>query len=363
MIDRAYRPKIAWPVVIITIITMVAGLFLRFYIANEIGIIDAAQLIDECVTFIIAILAMAVAYLFDYTILSLKPIVFYSLFNLSIIALAVSYMTERYVPYLLIVFPVVFSGVMYNQSISNWPRIAKCIMLQTLSVLLFIFAGELPIAMLCAVIGFFMLALNLEKDMLRKKVFCLGIATIVNLVIVFIAILADNNTLQMCKELLNVQAGTRGCGYISDQISNIISSSKWVGTADYPIPDSLTSSALTNYFITYLIYKLGWLSFIGIALLFIVYFLFMFYLSSKQKNRLGQLLVRGIIILLVVQSLIYVLSNIRFGMIFTMPLPFVSYGRISLILNSFAIGLVLSVFRQDSLWIRENLKLQASGQQ
>lgn len=354
LLDRSYRPKPAWPIIIITLVTMILGFFLRFYLLLDTYGYETAQLTEELIILCIAVAVMITGYFIDYSILSLKPIGIYIMYNLGIVVLGIISGINIYSPYLLILFPIVFSGVMYSQKITDFYGLSKCTVLQLLPVLLYVLTGQIPVAIMSAVVGMYMIAQTVDKDaILKKKVLWHVVVITSNLIILAIAVIADHRTIEMYKGILNAKTDTAGYGYISNQIINILNCSKLVGTSNYSFPDTLIPSISSNYIVTYLIYKFGWVSFIITMMLLFTYFSLIYIRSIKQKSKLGQLLSKSVVMLLVMQALIYVLANVRLGMIFTMPLPLISYGKVSMILHAFIIGLVLSAFRQDSLSLKK----------
>jgi len=80
----------------------------------------------------------------------------------------------------------------------------------------------------------------------------------------------------------------------------------------------------------------------------------------KEANLFGYFLIVGITILLFVHMLVNIGMNIGLMPVTGIPLPFISYGGSALLSMSFAIGLVLSVYRlqksireehvRDSYW-------------
>jgi len=86
--------------------------------------------------------------------------------------------------------------------------------------------------------------------------------------------------------------------------------------------------------------------FIGVALVLIVYFLFLariFRSVGKARDRAGVYIIFMVAVLLSSQFLINVLMTIGLFPITGIPLPFISYGGSSLLTNSLAVGLILNI--------------------
>jgi cell division protein FtsW (lipid II flippase) len=97
----------------------------------------------------------------------------------------------------------------------------------------------------------------------------------------------------------------------------------------------------TDFLLSYLVYRLGWCSFLGIAAVFCALFAVGFRLRHRQSNRLGRLISLAVLATLLAQTGFYILANLG--------LPLVSFGGSALTVNMILPGVLLSTFRMDSI--------------
>ena len=64
----------------------------------------------------------------------------------------------------------------------------------------------------------------------------------------------------------------------------------------------------------------------------------------------------SILMILVIQTVFYMVSNLGYGLFTALSLPLISYGKAALLLNAGLIGIMLSVFRTGES-IRDRARL------
>lgn len=92
------------------------------------------------------------------------------------------------------------------------------------------------------------------------------------------------------------------------------------------------------------------LGFIGAFIVFLLLITMAFYctkIALRTKDNFGKMLVTGIMLLIVGQAIGNIAMVIGLVPVVGVPLPFISYGGTSLILNMLSMGLVLSVERHN----------------
>jgi cell division protein FtsW len=91
------------------------------------------------------------------------------------------------------------------------------------------------------------------------------------------------------------------------------------------------------------------LGFVGVVIL-ILFFIFVFYrcfrIAVNAKDNFGKLLAGGIATFLAVQTIINLASQTALIPLTGIPLPFISYGGSSLIIDLAAIGIILNISKQ-----------------
>ena len=116
----------------------------------------------------------------------------------------------------------------------------------------------------------------------------------------------------------------------------------------------------TDFSLTYLIFKFGWIAFIVIMAIIVLFIAKGFILSLKQKSTLGLLVSLSVVLTFTLQAVGYVLTNLGFILFAPISLPLVSYGNTATIINMALIGLMLSVFRTGSV-VNDSAPIKASN--
>jgi cell division protein FtsW (lipid II flippase) len=142
-------------------------------------------------------------------------------------------------------------------------------------------------------------------------------------------------------------------GYQMNVIRQILSGAKLFGESPNLSVESQSLGYITNlnsdYILTFVIEKFGLAAGIGIIALFTIFILALIRTSLVQKKYLGKFVGIGCTMVFAMQGGIYIISNLGFRLISQVNLPFVSYGRTSLIVNFIVLGVMLSVFRNTSI--------------
>lgn len=146
-----------------------------------------------------------------------------------------------------------------------------------------------------------------------------------------------------------------GSGYIGTVIQRFLSHSQFIG-GGLPLsgfekytPLQLLPDVNTDFLVTYLIYRFGWIVLIGTIVLFLAFIIRALILCKQQKSVLGFLVSLAIISTFALQCVIYIASNSGFFFFSPLSLPLISYGGQALVINMCLIGLLLSVFRTGDL--------------
>jgi cell division protein FtsW (lipid II flippase) len=155
--------------------------------------------------------------------------------------------------------------------------------------------------------------------------------------------------------ILNPSLDPTGIGYMGTIVQRLLSHSQFIGSGmpinGYGVSDAsrILPGINTDYLLTYLIYRFGWIALLGIIALFAAFIIRAIILCKKQKSVLGFLTSTAIVSTFTVQFIVYIASNLGLLLLSPLSLPLISYGEMPLIINMFLIGLLLSVFRTGTL--------------
>ena len=101
----------------------------------------------------------------------------------------------------------------------------------------------------------------------------------------------------------------------------------------------------TDFSLVFLIHRFGFIALLGIVLLIGIFCTAGVGKALREKSVLGSLIALAVMLTFTLQAVCYIASNLGYGFIVSMSLPFISYGNCALFINSALIGFMLSVFR------------------
>jgi cell division protein FtsW (lipid II flippase) len=373
-LDKIHKPKPQWTMIALTAALMLAGLFSNYLI----GFPDNASGGFILAAYIAALTVFGGCYFLDFSILGKYAGHFY------LGALAVSligFLFSRQVnggdfffpgrfsaslSYLSLIFPLAYSLLVYalRQKGLRGLILSGLGYIPPALVLLLIpsFTGFALFTVLALVI----LATAILKgwfgiDKRRGLVLALMPAVFAFMITVFYA-LNNHYVLPRLYAAINPYGDPKGYGYIQCLVRDLLASSRFWGKGAVPpqfghyLPAVPAPS--TDYILVALTLYFGWIIFIVIAAVFLVFALVGLYYVSKQKSILGTMVSLPIIATFIMQAAIYMINNLGFGIFSSLSLPLVSYGKAALIVNSALIGFLLSVFRTGDI-VRDNIKFPA----
>jgi cell division protein FtsW (lipid II flippase) len=130
------------------------------------------------------------------------------------------------------------------------------------------------------------------------------------------------------------------------KIKQLITGGGWFGNekATQFVPEISTDFAFAN-----VTYFHGWLVASGLVLMLVLLSCRMLFITKKIKDPFGKQLVTGVIALYSIQVFYNLGMSLGLLPFISISLPFISYGLTPAVLNSFIIGVVLSVYRRKDL--------------
>ncbi len=358
-LDKTHKPNPQWGLILLTILLMLVGTSTRYFIAHSEDAIGGFELTD----LFIAMVIFFVAYFLDFTLLGKHPLTCYTIIMLlSTTGLLLSRdVNGRAVftfffgysfpmVYLCLIFPLAYALFVYamrNQGIKG---------------MLFCGLGYLPYAIILLFVpsttGFLIYTLSaLITICLAISKGWFGIGTKQGLVIVLLPtvlvgsavlvwLMLQSYRLERIHVLLDPYSDPRGYQYV--MIRDLMSGALFIGKG--VIPQQYTGALSSPWFrrdmlLTIITNKYGWIVFWGIILLFLIFSATAFYKVSRQKSVLGLMVSLPILFVFIMQTILYIVSNLGFGILSTLSLPFLSDGTMALLINAGLIGFMLSVFR------------------
>jgi len=188
-----------------------------------------------------------------------------------------------------------------------------------------------------------------------------AVALVSTISILFIIVATRSYMLNRIQSYFNPTMDPHGSGWITIAVRNILSGAKFFGQGDLGQYTTIPFPSIhSDFLLTYLIHKLGWISFVIIMTIIITFIVRLFLLCKKQKSILAKLVSSSILITFTMQVIVYVTYNLGFLLLSPLTLPFISYGGTSTVINMILIGIMLSVFNTGDLFHDDKSKYKLS---
>jgi len=369
-LDRAHRPRPDWPLLIMTATMLLLGLAIQILIGPNHRNNGAEMFQKQIIWAGIAILAMIATYFIDFTIIGKFPRAVF--FGLCAIMLA-DYLFTRvmrgnvwsiyvYAINLLLLFPTAYAGFVYRMRNNGYAGFILCGVIIIIPAYLAILGprrlNETVFFLLCTTCLIILTAAVTKGWFKVRKLFAMFImyiSTAAVLPTLFLMTMGEGYVARRIQVMSNPAFDSTGYGYIGTVIQRFLSHSQFIGEG-LPLSGFEKYTVLqilpdvnTDFLLTYLIYRFGWIVLIGTMAIFSAFIIRAIILCKKQKSVLGFLVSLAIISTFALQCIIYFAANLGFFLLSPLSLPLISYGGQALVINMCLIGFLLSVFRTGDL--------------
>lgn len=160
---------------------------------------------------------------------------------------------------------------------------------------------------------------------------------------------------------LNPEQYKTDYGFIYYIIRDIIENSYLFGSSEF-VQNAQSVEILNHisidYLLTYLIYRFGLICLFLIVALVTLFSVIGIRKALKQKSVLGSLVALSIIITFILQVILAIFDNLGYGLVSSLAMPFISYGKSALFINAALAGFMLSVFRTGEIF-KDNIKTKS----
>ena len=361
-LNRAHRPRPDWPLLVMTATMLLLGLAIQLLIGPD-HLNNGAEMFQKQIVWAgISVLVMVAAYFLDFTIIGkYSKVVFFALCAITIAYLFGEEVNGRSINaiYPLLLFPTAFAGVVYSMRNKGYGGLILCVAAFIIPAYLSILVPTVTVLFLICTSCLIILTAAVEKGWFNVRkllaILIMYISTAAVLSTSFIMKMGNGYVLRRMQIIFNPSLDPTGSGYIGSMIQRLLSHSQFIGQG-LPISGygeysaiKLLPAANTDFLLTYLIYRFGWIVLIGIIAIFSAFTMRVILLCKKQKSVLGFLVSLAIISTYAVQCIVYVASNLGFLLLSPLSLPIISYGGRALVTNMCLIGFLLSVFRTGDL--------------
>lgn len=135
-----------------------------------------------------------------------------------------------------------------------------------------------------------------------------------------------------------------GAGYEYLLLERAISEAGWLGAKEILlIPNNYTENAFVQ-----IVHVYGIIMGLVVAISLLLVTIRMLWIACIIQNPFGKMLIIGGVALYSSQLLYAMFMILGLVPIIAIPIPFISYGITSFIINAFVIGMILSVYRRKS---------------
>ena len=362
-LDKTHRPKPQWSLIGLTGVLMLIGILTRYFI-------DTSQMSFvhfSIVPHFIAAFIFLICYHADFTILGKHALkIYFAILATSSLAMLFGtgingklfWFVGRFslsLSYLSLIFPLAFALLVYSMKNKKYQGILLSgLGFLLLAVILFVIptiSGLLlfalsSIAILCFAIAKGWFGVN-EKQGLSLVLIPTFIVSMP--AIIFMMRKFPHRIITF----LNPYAERLGAGYVYSLIRDFLAESIFFGKGGIPqTAASITQlpGIGTDYSLVYMVHQFGFIILFGIIICIILFAILGIYKTLKQTSILGSLIALSVLLTFILQSAFYIIDNLGYGLVSSLSLPFISYGRSALFINAALTGFMLSIFRTGDIY-------------
>ncbi len=363
-LDRTHRSRPDWPMLIMTLFLLLLGLSIQFLVGQDIS--NGKELFtNQVVWTAIAILVLLTAYYLDFTIIGKYPkIIFFGLSFLAIGSFLFTQGNALYSIYPVLLFPTAFAGFIYSMRSKGYAGIILCGASLFAPACISRLVPSLTFYFLLCISCLIVLTAAIIKGWFGvNKLYALSIIYIPTFFVWTIPYFANfelNGDKRLQIVLNPLFEFTGSDEFIKSIVKQMLANSQFLGRGlpiDAPVSGygnytelPILPEAHTDFLLTYLIYRFGWIVLIVLLAIFVIFFKRALNICMRQHSVLGFLSCLAITLTITIECILYFSWNFGFMVFTPLSLPLLSYGGRALIVNTFLIGLLLSVNRTGNLF-------------
>lgn len=383
-LNKIHKPKLNWKLLIILIVLLGFGFLVAFtretkivsykfdfiakYISSTIvgGILSIfIYFIDYTkikkysnIFYIIATLFMVYSFLFGININGLSYISF-SLITFSPVIIAMPLYIIAFVGFINEEKQYKKNIVILNRDINL--KLFKIISLSIISIIILLVIPSITSAFMLGLIYLIIGSVKLVQTKTNRKrnlLMLWGMPTILGLILLLCVIIERPYIVDRFVAVYNPESQVDEYGWMALNRKIIINSAQILGETDDASNALDQIDENVNYAFISILAHYGWGVSIGIVIAVLALSIELIINSIKVKESNGKLLIIGISSMFILQSIFNILMNLNLIIDANFNLPFVSYGRLNLIVNMMCLTLVLAIYRRKDILIRNNIKAE-----
>lgn len=359
-LDGIHRPKPQKCLLVLTILFAVVCAFLRVWLTADycyLAINPLKTLLSVC----LGCAALLGGYFLDYSFLARYGKKFYV--GALIFGVLMLYCSPKvnnvsyYTRYVASFFPVVYAAWFYTCRNKGWLGIFSAVAGGIPLCLICLAAPSIWGALLLVIVGLVLFVVAAQKDWFsigKGKTALVVAAGVISMAAAACGTaLTSNRFLIRWENFLHPERDPLGHSYAAMMVKNVLSGSRWLGEGQLnsefgSVPvEALLPNFETDFLLTTLIYKLGWIPFILLVTAFAVLLCWLAVRCIRQRSQFGKMVALSVLIPFCLRTIMGIALSL--GHILTsVSFPFF-VGNLQMVLDMGMVGLVLSVFRQDGI--------------
>lgn len=343
--DAVYRPRTHWSLLLCILLLLVGGVFLRFLLP---GVQTSSRLIGTIVGLALA----AAAYYTDFRFLCARwvmPVYLLCLLLCGWQSVRING-TSFAVSHLLLLAPLPLCGCIYRCKGAAWRGLLECMAAAVLPFAASLLLESSPAALVMSGATCFLLlawAAGCGWFSLPRWQSLPAILIPALLAGVWIVVSFSHRLLPVLFPALDPQ----GAGFSTLTVRSLLSGAQWIGpSAAFAENAAWIPTYHYSFLLTWLIARYGWISLFPVCALFLWLIVHGALLARAQNSFFAKLVSAAALCIFSLQVLAYISANC--GLLFTVyfPLPLLSGGNYSMLVNLPLLGILLSVLRHGSLY-------------
>ncbi|WP_391201727.1 FtsW/RodA/SpoVE family cell cycle protein [Psychrobacillus sp. L4] len=350
-LNKLHRPKVDWLTVILLVIILGLGFLPMLSIGN--GIVDIGYYSTHKVIFVLlgGVVTIGIM-LIDYRKLEKQGWLFYLIGIL--ILLTLKFFLTRFILGLVLVGPLRIESLMAIpffllawSSFFNDKRLKLWHLIILFFLPLYLIFTTISISTVYIYVVMVFVMFCWSQFNLKIILKTLGISISSFLIVSFILLQsAVPYQINRLLAFLNPEQYRDSEGYMILLLKEQLANAGWLGN---PMTNEFIPAGHTNFVFVSLTSYFGWLFAIVLVLILSLFVARIVVIARKIHHSYGKLLLIGSVALYAVQLVTNIAMTLGFLPIISMSLPFISYGLMPILFNSFLIGIVLSVYRRKDL--------------
>lgn len=362
-LNNAHRPKTEWSILSLVTVIVILGGIVQYLLSSVTA--SGTDSLSHFILYVpVGIAIFTITYYFDYTLLGrYSKVVYFILFAISIIGFFSSSRISgayTHIYYVMLLYIPAFAGIIYGFKNKGYLGVVFSGIFYSGVASMCILAHSLSSFFLFSIACLIVLTVSISKGFFggNKKVSLLIVyipALLGFIAVVLNLVMSNPYRAQRIVSMINSINDPMGYGWQHLMIRKLVTSSKPFGqvTIDGIAQGMRIDQVLpcwdTDFSLTFIIARFGYLAGIVIVLLMLVLIVRMSISVLRQKNAYGFLVSLAACVAISSQIVLYILTNLGVIAPLGITLPFVSFGAYGFIVNMTLLGLLLSVYRRSDL--------------